>query len=186
MPHTGRTTLMSGPSTGGGQSWRRIRHLRAATAELATGTPAAISPKSKSTSPRSIPQHPRVPAHSFVISSLCYENITEFFSKFSWITWIIGGVSRATLGCRRAVTNSDSPQLRWRDDLEAVVPQEGFEPPTTRLRSGCSTTELLRLIPRVGHQMRERLSPCRRRWQGCAAARSAGHTSATTNVRQDP
>ena len=26
-----------------------------------------------------------------------------------------------------------------------VVPAEGFEPPTTRLRSGCSTTELRRL-----------------------------------------
>jgi hypothetical protein len=26
-----------------------------------------------------------------------------------------------------------------------VVPQEGFEPPATRLRSGCSTAELLRL-----------------------------------------
>ena len=25
-----------------------------------------------------------------------------------------------------------------------VVPQEGFEPPATRLRSGCSTAELLR------------------------------------------
>jgi hypothetical protein len=29
-----------------------------------------------------------------------------------------------------------------------VVPAEGFEPPTTRLRSGCSTAELRRLNPR--------------------------------------
>ena len=29
-------------------------------------------------------------------------------------------------------------------DFTSVVPQEGFEPPTSRLRSGCSTTELLR------------------------------------------
>ena len=28
---------------------------------------------------------------------------------------------------------------------DALVPAEGFEPPTTRLRSGCSTAELRRL-----------------------------------------
>jgi hypothetical protein len=32
--------------------------------------------------------------------------------------------------------------------IEKLVPAEGFEPPTTRLRSGCSTAELRRLKPR--------------------------------------
>jgi hypothetical protein len=31
-----------------------------------------------------------------------------------------------------------------------MVPAEGFEPPTTRLRSGCSTTELRRLTAKCG------------------------------------
>ena len=35
--------------------------------------------------------------------------------------------------------------------VRRLVPAEGFEPPTTRLRSGCSTAELLRLFQCAQH-----------------------------------
>src|SRR4029079_5042403 len=42
--------------------------------------------------------------------------------------------------------------------IEGLVPAEGFEPPTTRLRSGCSTAELRRLKPRHGYRRRPLLA----------------------------
>ncbi len=48
-------------------------------------------------------------------------------------------------GFRTAVTSSPFRLLsHLKGEKSEVVPQEGFEPPTTRLRSGCSTAELLR------------------------------------------
>jgi hypothetical protein len=65
--------------------------------------------------------------------------------------------ARHTIG---AVKNSSIISMHWQKIgrsgskpheiaiLEGLVPAEGFEPPTTRLRSGCSTAELRRLKPR--------------------------------------
>ena len=53
---------------------------------------------------------------------------------------------------RRCVSRLQQSTLRCAPDqfsaARRLVPAEGFEPPTTRLRSGCSTAELRRLKPR--------------------------------------
>src|SRR5262249_10181342 len=66
--------------------------------------------------------------------------------------------------CSRFPWDPDSLICAW-----ILVPQEGFEPPTARLRSGCSTTELLRRSPiAVARGYRGRKSACHaaRRYPG--------------------
>src|SRR5262249_32972176 len=66
--------------------------------------------------------------------------------------------------CSRFPWDPDSLICAW-----MLVPQEGLEPPTARLRSGCSTTELLRRSPiAVARGYRGRKSACHaaRRYPG--------------------
>ena len=83
--------------------------------------------------------------------------------------------------------HSDSAACRICDVVEeALVPAEGFEPPTPRLRSGCSTTELRR-------QNRASDIHAHRRWQaiylnrsrilrGCAPGATAASGVSTRKV----